>query len=156
MALSAWILMAGGVGRSRGVPPGLFQERQWSAAPRTPLPPTTDPFLVVDAPLVVLAHHHLDAPLPVIALQDHGLGRTRRGLSETAGTDPQPSPNPHLGQPLLPRAGRDPREGPGSAGRQAGREVPPLSYLRFPVLISLRPLQGGHEATHGALPLLHI
>lgn len=95
---------------------------------------------------MVLAHHHLDAPLPVIALQDDGLGRVGEGLSETAGTEPTPHPGPTWASPSCP-----------ARGREACRlRVPGLCYLWFPVLISLRPLQGGHEATDGALPPLHI
>lgn len=48
--------------------------------PRGPLQGSagpTDPLLVVDPPLVVFAHHHLDAPLPVIPLQDDSLGEGR-------------------------------------------------------------------------------
>lgn len=48
----------------------------------------TDPLLVVDAPLVVFPHHHLDPPLPVIALQDHGLQRRREEGGLGLGLDP--------------------------------------------------------------------
>lgn len=55
--------------------------RVWvRVGPRGPLQGSagpTDPLLVVDPPLVVFAHHHLDAPLPVIPLQDDSLGEGR-------------------------------------------------------------------------------
>lgn len=76
VALSAWVLMEDrvGVGVAGGSPPGLLQERPWPEVAGERAPPT-DPLLVVDAPLMVLAHHHLDAPLPIIPLQDDGLRR---------------------------------------------------------------------------------
>lgn len=69
-------------GRSRGEP----LQRSQGKGPEPP-PGPTDPLLVVDAPLVVLAHHHLDAPLPVIPLQDHGLGRVGERLSARVNTN---------------------------------------------------------------------
>lgn len=134
-----------------GDPPALPRAAVVSSHPPTPSP--TDPFLVVDAPLVVLAHHHLDAPLPVIALQDDGLGRVGEGLSERPAPSPPLTQSPPGPAPPAPRS-----EGlKKGRGREACRlRVPGLCYLWFPVLISLRPLQGGHEATDGALPPLHI
>lgn len=89
--------MEGGDG-VEGAPPGFFQEKQWLAVTgeRSGVSPgdPTDPLLVVDAPLVVLAHHHLDAPFPVISFQDHCLGRAGRRLRARGSNASTPHPIP--------------------------------------------------------------
>lgn len=63
----------------------------------------THPLLVVGPPLVVLPHHHLDAPFPVVALQHHGLEGQCWGSRPHSIPRPTPSPT-HTAGPCLPQA----------------------------------------------------
>lgn len=79
--------------RARSRAPG----RRRFGGVRSPLCPT-NPLLVVDAPLMVFTHHHLDAPLPVIPLQDHGLkgARMEGGAQQSGQGDHHLRPPPSL------------------------------------------------------------
>lgn len=161
VALSAWVLVegrwevggAGCVGRGRSpralASDAVARERVLPAAP-------TDPLLVVDAPLVVLAHHHLDAPLPVISLQDDGLGRAGKGPQCGGSIDPTLTPVSLWPSPLPLSTRSDGQEG-ARFGRAAGdwsswSRLPEVSGAHQPQA----PAGGSRSHTRGSSSAPHL
>lgn len=103
----------------------------------------TDPLLVVDSPLVVFAHHHLDAPLPVITLQDDSLGKGRCQGSVVDLPQPISHPIPTAGGNLW------------VAKRMHGQPIPQLPEVSGARLLQ-SPAEGSRSHTPGSSSVAHL